>query len=141
MEALPEVAGIATQTSGGGGMFTSEGLDKTATMGNASNLGETVLKGAFQLGTAGINASASKYGAEQSRSAFNYQSDQNLAGVKYATDMSYKMWDRDYKIANSLGLYHPSQLSAVGPTDLTMLRFSRNGLARVQRTHGRSIYG
>lgn len=121
------------------GMFSSEGVDKTAAMGVGGKLAEQVIGGAFNLGAHAINASASNYGADQNLASYKYQSDRNLQGIQYATDATYKMWDRDYKIANSMGLYHPSQLAQVSP-DSTMLRLSHRGIARVQRTHGRSIF-
>lgn len=94
------------------------------------NVAGAAVGGIFNIGSSLINASATRYAA-----------DQQLAGIKYQTDASYAMWDRDYKIANQMGLYHPSQLAGMNNGAGTVYKLGARGLNRVQMTKGKSPFG
>lgn len=126
------------------------GMAEEAAMGAAQvaaggGIASSIVGAIGQMGSAAISGSAARYGADQQREQFKYYADKQFEGTKYTTDTAYKMWDRDYKIANEMGLYHPSQLQAVGggggSSGGEMIRLSGRGLSRVQRTKGRSIFG
>lgn len=88
--------------------------------------------GLFSLGSSFVTAHSAQHAA-------NLQ----LQLGKDTLQQQYKMWDRDYKIANQMGLYHPSQLASLGtPSGSDIYRLGGvRGFARVPRTRGRSIFG
>lgn len=100
--------------------------------------------------SSGITASATRYAADQqlkgtglSADASKYSADQSLAGIKYSGDLTYKMWNRDYEIANQMGLYHPSQIASTmsgTPSGSDIYKLSGHGISRVPRTPGHSIF-
>lgn len=112
------MAETASGLSGSGGLATVAG----------GNVASSLISGAFGLGSTAISASAQNYATDQRR---------------HATDTAYKMWNRDYEIANSMGLYHPTQLAAVSApgSGTEYIRLAGRGLARVQRTKGSSVFG
>nr|UXD80084.1 hypothetical protein [Lasius neglectus picorna-like virus 8] len=140
-------------SGGGGGFMSSLGNLASASVAGAA---AGVVGGIFGVISSAIDAGATRYTAEEQLKGVKYSADQNLtgtkykadtdlAGTKYVSDLSYRglqdqlkqqytMWDRDYKIANQMGFYHPAQLTNFGqraPTD--MLSLSQRGLRRTPR--------
>lgn len=138
----------ASAAGGGAGLGIAAGINATGNViGAAISAGAT--RYAADQGLAGT-----KYTADQSLAGTKYSADKNLTGIMYSSDKSYQlgheqlaqqftMWDRDYQIANKLGLYHPSQLGSIlagVPSGADTYKLSSRGLMRMPRTIGTSPF-
>jgi hypothetical protein len=96
--------------------------------------------GIFSLGSALVGASAERYKADQQLTGIKYQSDNTLTGLRESNALTYKMWDRDYQIADRLGLYHPSQIAQIGAGNSAVYSLGSRGFTRNPRTKSGSIF-
>lgn len=120
----------------------------------AGQLTGGVVEGVFGLGNSLINASAQRDVANTNKQASNYFADQQLVGLKYNADNEMKMntqnlnqqrmmWQKDYDIANSLGLYTPAQVNgAVTGQNMSsdVYKLGSRGLTRMPRTFKKSPF-
>jgi hypothetical protein len=135
------------------GLFAGGGLNAIGNIGAAAIAGDAAkvvaqITGDNALKVADKGLEGTKYESDKSLEGTKYNADKNFESNKYNTDRTldqqYKMWDRDYKIASSLGLYHPSQLMAVGnntPSSSDVYKLTARGLMCSPRTTSNSPFG
>lgn len=127
--------------------FGSNALSSLGTLGVAAGINAL-----GSIGGSLIQASATRYAADQGLTGTQYSADKSLEGQQYTADKNfqlgsmqleqqYKMWDRDYQIADKLGLYHPSQLTGLGgPSATDTYKLGQRGFSRMPRAKASSIF-
>jgi len=117
-----------------------------------SSLAGTVISGGFDLLGKVVSGNASRDVADTQYDLGKYTADKQLEGTKYTTDAAthnftqylsqqYNMWDRDYTVANKMGLYHPSQIGQLGsPASTDIYKLGVGSVARMPKTFKRSMF-
>lgn len=76
-----------------------------------------------------------------SSSSSNYATDVAAQNFDKYLNQQYQMWDRDYQVADKLGLYHPSQIGQLGqPSSTDIYRLGVGSLARMPKALKRSVF-
>lgn len=82
--------------------------------------------------------------ADKQLEGTKYTADVGLQGVKSVLAQQYTMWNRDYDIARSMGLYHPAQIGAMSNpqnrAQSDVYKMGTSGLVRVPKTFENSMF-